>query len=425
MKKRLVAFMAAGLMAATLFAGCGAEQSKTEAAAPETAASSSKTETATPEAAPASTETKEANASDEGTEADLATATEGFTIGFLDMAIDAPPIVRMRELIRSVVETAGGELICEVSEASAESEINACEKLISAGVSGIIMSPSSDAILPTIISMCDENQVYLTLTFREIKDEEVKAIVEASPYYAGNAYEDEYEAGYNVMSVGFEQRPEIKEVALIALPVGDNTSDARVAGITAACEENGAQVVAEVRNIEQASDAMDAVANFVAAYPDLDCIAVAACLDNASITALPEAIKATGKTADEICIVSSDGGADLTKLFDYGYTISVGGGHLEIDRGSAAAINVNAVTGHKLGNPAHISVPYMYFTTVEDVADYAVYVEGDVPIWTPEEIEEHILIETNPELTPDDVIGFIENYSLDDLIERHADIINK
>ena len=402
--KKILAFLVAGIMAISLITGCGATESKTETAAPGTEAAS----------------TAEAGNTEE-----LVTVSEGFTIGFLDMPFDAPPIVRMRELIRSVVETAGGELICEVSEASAESEINACEKLISAGVSGIIMSPSSDAILPTIISMCEENQVYLTLTFREIEDEEVKAIVEASPYYAGNAFEDEYTAGYNVMVTGFKKNPDIKQVALIALAVGDNTSDARVAGITDACTEYGAEIVAEVRNIEQASDAMDAVANFVAAYPDLDCIAVASCLDNASITALPEAIKATGKTADEICIVSSDGGADLTALFNYGYAISVGGGHLEIDRGAAAAICLNAVTGHKLGNPVHISIPYMYFESVDDVKDYAVYVEGDTPIWLPDEIAEKILIKTNPELTPDDVIGFIQNYGLEDLIARHADIVNK
>ncbi len=414
MKKRFVAFMAAGIMAASLFAGCGSSDGAS-------------TDTSNGSAAETSgNQTEDTSAPEEGESSEeLVTATEDFTIGFLDMAFDAPPIVRMRELIRSVVETAGGELICEVSEASAESEINACEKLISAGVSGIIMSPSSDAILPTIISMCEENQVYLTLTFRDIKDEEVKSIVEASPYYAGSAFEDEYTAGYNVMTTGFEKNPDIKQVALIALPVGDNTSDDRVAGIQAACEENGAEIVAEVRNIEQASDAVDAVANFVAAYPDLDCIAVASCLDTSAITALPEAIKATGKTADDICIVSSDGGADLTKLFDYGYAISVGGGQLEIDRGAAAAICLNAVTGNKLGEPVKISIPYMYFTSVEDVEDYAIYVEGDTPIWTADEIAEHILIKTNPDLTPEDVLEFITNYSLDDLRERHADIVNQ
>ena len=350
--------------------------------------------------------------------------SESFKIGFLDQSGEAPPVVRMREIIRDVVEAAGGELICDTSnEDSAEAQVNACEKLISAGVKGIIMTPMADSILPSIINMCNENEVYLAITFRNIGDEDVKEFVESSPWYAGNCYEDEEAAGYNVMSAAFEKRPDMKKVALIALAVGDNTSDARVAGITKACEEHGASVVAEVRDIQQASDATDAVKNFVAANPDLDCVAVASCYENSAITALPEAIKGTGKTADDICIVSCDGGSDLTKLFDYGYAISVGGGHLEIDRGSTAVMLVNAVQGNPLGEPAHIAIPYMQFASVDDVADYAVYVEGDTPIWTEDEIKENLLISANPDLTPEDVIEYIQGYSIQSLVERHKDIV--
>ncbi len=357
---------------------------------------------------------------------DAAEETDGgasFSVGFLDQSGEAPPVVRMREIIRGVVESAGGVLICDTSnEDSAEAQVNACEKLISAGVKGIIMTPMADSILPSIISMCEENGVYLAITFRNIGDEDVAKIVEASEYYAGNCYEDEEMAGYNVMSDAFEKNPDIKQVALIALAVGDNTSDARVAGIQKACAENGAEVVAEVRDIQQASDATEAVQNFVAAYPELDCIAVASCYENSAITALPEAIKGTGLTADDICIVSCDGGSDMTKLFDYGYAISVGGGHLEIDRGATAVMLVNAIQGNPLGTPAHISIPYMYFGSVEDVGDYATYVEGEIPIWTQDEIRENLLISQNSALAPEDVISYIQNYSLDDLRTRHADL---
>ena len=36
-----------------------------------------------------------------------------FSVGFLDQSGEAPPVVRMREIIRGVVESAGGELICD------------------------------------------------------------------------------------------------------------------------------------------------------------------------------------------------------------------------------------------------------------------------------------------------------------------------
>lgn len=349
---------------------------------------------------------------------------ETFKVGFLDQAGEAPPVVRMREIIRDVVEAAGGELICDTTgEESADAQVNAVEKLISAGCDGIIITPIADSILPTIIKMCEENEVYLGITFRNIGDPNVAEIVEASEYYAGNCFEDEEEIAYNIMSAAFEENSDIEEVALIALVVGDNTSDARVAGIKRACDEHGAKIVAEVRDINQASDATDAVQNFVAAYPGLDCIALASCKDQGAITAIPEAIKSTGKTADEICLASCDGGSDMTKLFDYGYAISVGGGHLEIDRGSTAVMVVNAIKGNPLGKPAHISIPYMYFGSVEDVTDYAKYVEGGVPIWTAEEIKANLLISENPELKADDVIAYIQAYGLDDLRTRHASLV--
>lgn len=392
--------------AAALFAGCSD--------APQAASGGQET------SAPAETEEAGETAGGEPS------GDASFSIGFLDQSGEAPPVVRMREIIRDVVESAGGELICDTSnEDSAEAQVNACEKLISAGVKGIIMTPQADSILPSIIKMCEENEVYLAITFRNIGDESVKEIVEASPYYVGNCYEDEVAAGYNAMKTAFEQKPDIKKVAMIGIPIGDNTGDARNQGIYKACEENGAEVVAEVRDIQQASDAVDAVQNFIAAYPDLDCIVVSNCYDQTAIAALPEAIKGTGKTADEICLVSADGGgSDLKGLYDYGYCNSVSGGHLEIDRGATAVMLVNAVQGNPLGTPAHIAIPYIFFEDVEDVDDYGKYVEGDVPIWTEDEIKENLLISQNPDLKPEDVIAYIQNYSLDDLRTRHADLVD-
>lgn len=129
-----------------------------------------------------------------------------FKVGFLDQSGEAPTVVRMREIIRDVVESAGGELICDTSgEESADAQVSACEKLISAGCDGIIITPLADSVLPTIMSMCEKNEVYLGITFRNIGDPSVAEVVEASEYYAGNCYEDEEEVAYNVMKIAFEK----------------------------------------------------------------------------------------------------------------------------------------------------------------------------------------------------------------------------
>ncbi|MCI8992921.1 MAG: sugar ABC transporter substrate-binding protein [Eubacterium sp.] len=411
-KRKLTALILCIALVAVIFSGCSSK--KEDAGAQGSDGQSGAPAQTQEDSQDAKTDSEDANTDSEAS----------FKVGFLDQSGEAPPVVRMREIIRGVVEAAGGELVCDTSgEESADAQVSACEKLISAGCQGIIITPLADSVLPTIIKMCEENQVYLGITFRNIGDPSVAEVVEASEYYAGNCYEDEEEVAYNVMKRAMEKKDDIKEVALIALAVGDNTSDARVAGIKKACDEKGAKIVAEVRDINQASDATEAVQNFVAAYPNLDCVAVASCYDQGAITALPEAVKSTGKTPDDLCLVSCDGGSDMTKLFDYGYALSVGGGHLEIDRGSTAVMVVNAIKGNPLGKPAHISIPYMYFGSVEDVADYAVYVEGDVPIWTADEIKENLLISENGELDAEKVISYIQSYSLDDLRTRHENLV--
>ena len=351
-------------------------------------------------------------------------APKPFKVGFLDQDSQAPAVTRMRNIVKSVVETAGGEMISDITGGfAADSQLNAIEKLISAGVSGIVITPAADSMLPAAIRMCEDAKVYLSITFRSIQDPEVAKIVKASPYYAGNAYEDEFNAGYKVMTDTFAQRPNVKQIAIISLPVGDNTADAREAGIRKACEENGAEIVAEVRNIEQASDGTEAVESLVAAFPELDCIFAVSCYVPSAITALPGALKKLNVSSDKICLSGCDTGDDLSVMMDSGYAASFCGGHLEIDRCAAATICVNAILGTPLGGtagPVQISIPYLFYRTSADVELYGNFVEGSIPIYTPEEIKSMLLPYYNPALTAQKVIDQLQAWSLEDVSTRHA-----
>ena len=135
-----------------------------------------------------------------------------------------------------MVESMGGTVSFQGGVgASADATIQFVEEQIAAGANGIVLSPPSDSVLTTVTTMCEEAEVYWGITFRSIQDEEVKELVESSPYYIGHGFEDEEQAGYQVMSNMNDKG--IKNVAIISLAKGNNTTDLREQGAQRACEE--------------------------------------------------------------------------------------------------------------------------------------------------------------------------------------------
>ena len=164
-----------------------------------------------------------------------------------------------------VATTANGELMVENAALTPEGNIESYEKLIAAGVNGLIVIPASDSVLPRISQMCEEAQIPWAIYMRSILDEDIKAQIEASPYYLGNTYEDEYLAGYTLTKKMAEAG--CKNIILFSTALGDTTGGQREAGMNAACEEFGINVISEFRAVPQASDAAQAVESVLTTHP--------------------------------------------------------------------------------------------------------------------------------------------------------------
>lgn len=65
---------------------------------------------------------------------------------------------------------------------------------------------------------------------------------------------------------------------------------------------------------------------------------------------------------------------------------------------------------------------YIEITSYEDYENYCKYIESDVPGYTAEEISRMMLV-FNPDLTIADLQSDADNYSLSDVMNRHADLI--
>ena len=63
---------------------------------------------------------------------------------------------------------------------SNEASVYYVEYAINEGVDGILLSPSSDQILPTVCRLCQDAGVYWGIYFRSIEDEEIREECESS-----------------------------------------------------------------------------------------------------------------------------------------------------------------------------------------------------------------------------------------------------
>ncbi|MCI8736843.1 MAG: sugar ABC transporter substrate-binding protein [Lachnospiraceae bacterium] len=220
----------------------------------------------------------------------------------------------MSNNVKTMVENMGGTAVFQGGVgASADATIQFVEDQIAAGADGIVLSPPSDSVLTTVTTMCEEAGVYWGIAFRTIKDEEVKALVESSDYYIGHCFEDEEKTGYQVMSNLHNKG--ISKVAIISLAKGNNTTDLREQGAQRACEEFGMEIVAEARDLTQASDATNAAESFLSAYSDLDAIFVVGTTGAGIHEAVAKAIEDAGKV-ESVKLATIDFPDSMAELFE-------------------------------------------------------------------------------------------------------------
>ncbi len=291
MKKRLLAVVLAAAMVFGCVVGCGNKEASTNDEA-----------SATEEAAPAGEEFKLA----------VGLPDSGSTMFSL-----------MSHNITTMVNDLGGTVVFQGGVgASTDATIQFVEDQIAAGAKGIIFSPPSDAVLTSVCSMCEEAGVYWGITFRTILDQDVLDFINASEYYIGNCYEDEEQAGYQVMADMHERG--IKKVAIISQAKGNTTTDRREAGAQKACEELGMEIVAEARALGQASDATSAAESFLSAYSDLDAIFVVGTTGAGMHEAVAKAIEDAGKS-DRVKLATIDFPDTMPELFEKDCLVSSAG----------------------------------------------------------------------------------------------------
>lgn len=309
----------------------------------------------------------------------------------------------------------GIELVYALHGSEADAVVNSMEHLTQSGCKGIIVCNYSDGELVSSIDICEKAGVYLTQFFRTVNDPEVKAYVEASPYFAGRVHEDEYNNGYNLASIMAEKG--CKNVVLISYSHGDTAAEARYKGYTAAFADKGINLLAEQWEISTSEDAAATMDTFMAAYPECDGVAIVGVTE--ALGGVMSAIDAAGRTG-EFVVVSTDFITTLESDMEKGAVSAMAGGH-EMDPVFSLLICYNAICGGFDSSelPVDLEYPYVCVYDTKMVGDYFKYFEGDIPALDADEIR-NLTITYNKDFSLELLRETISKMSVEDAKTRHS-----
>lgn len=315
----------------------------------------------------------------------------------------------------------GGSVVVEADDLTdPDHMISSVEKLISAGCNMITICPCNDTMLIKVAQLCEQNQVYWAVAWRDVLDEEVREFVYASPYFCGTAVQSDYDAGYQAVKAMGEAG--MKKIALISLDRSSSCAVLREDGMEKALAEYGMEVVAEARDLQQAADAAQAVESFIVANPDLDGVYIACSM---GINILDGTLSALEQydPDNHIKISVIDFLTGLDVCFEKDRIVCAQGGIYIPVQIACGMLEINAIlNGGRLGGQAwDVPISFGAVGSAEEFKSYSKYCEEALPTYTFEELQD-MFINYNPDVTGEDIIAWGKAFSLTDIYAAHADL---
>ena len=360
----------------------------------------------------------------EGTTASTTTVKEAPKVKFGMIMPAASTSTRKSYIgnIQYLVEQLGGEFVHQVDTLTdPEAMITNVEKCISAGCNAIMICPPNDSMLIKVAQLCEEAEVYWSIVWRNVLDENVRSVLANSNYYCGLACQDDSTVGYDVAKLLAEKGH--KNIAIVSLNKSQTTSQLREKGIAKAAEEFGLNLVAEARDLMQADDAAAATESFLSAYPELDCIFIVGSMGENLVGGIMSALE-QHDSSGKVKIAMVDFLTGMQNAANAGVLeVAAGGIHINTPVW-AASLPINAVMmGGKLENKQpELKVKFTQVYSAADMDNYFKYFEGTIPFYTIEEAKQRIFKFYNSSLTIADLEKLASTFKLDDTVALHSGI---
>jgi hypothetical protein len=283
--------------------------------------------------------------------------------------------------------------------------------------------PASDSMLPTIDQMCADADVSYATYFRDIPDADIKTQTFASKYFAGGCHEDDKQCAHDITKALADMG--VKNLCVINIAKGDTSSDLRDAGVAAAVQETGITLLNTTYSITTQTDMTKTIESYIAAYPELDGILLAGTYCDAALPTIEKALADHGKNG-KIKVGRIDWDTSMGDYFADGSFNVAFGGQFQIDPMLSMLILVNKVIGTPInddGSPCWLQTNYLELTSKEEADNFVTYFQGDLPVFTADEIKAGMIKFYDPSINADTYKDIIANFSVSDVVKRHQGMI--
>lgn len=322
--------------------------------------------------------------------------------------------------IKEMLDYASDAVGCDIQYVSnnwdAENAITNVENLFASGCQAVIVCNSTDTQLLKMVEIAEKYEGKIFQFFRTINDENVKEEIMSSPGYGGQVHEDEYTVCYNLGKLMADEG--CKNIGITNFTVGDITAEARQRGFEDAFKETGVNVVASTWEVTTGEKASEVTENYLAAYPEMDGIAVAGGSGEA-FYAIQNTLDRYGKTKD-VLLSTVDFYDEQTEDLKNGRLGMIAGGHW-CDPFFSFMLAYNYLTDgfSEEELPLEVDNNMIYLTSYEDSQLFDEWFKGEEPPFNTEEIK-NMSKKYNPDFKFEDIYNAAKNLSLDDVIKRHS-----
>ncbi len=377
MKKRrnkLISLLMVAVMMVCLVTGCGSSESSDEGAEP--AKTESQDDAGGPEGQdgpPRSTEEIKVEGSEH-------------KIGVIFYAKEDNLGQCLYTMINHAAQVIGVDVQWAFGGISAENQIEDAENLITAGCDAILCLPMADATNASVMKLCEENNVYYSVMFREIGDEEIEEMCENSKWYASNCHEDEETTAKALVQACADKG---RSKACLSFINPAQALRTRNYGIEDACKELDIEMQSTytVTGNGDTKEITDSITNFLQLYPDTDCIISA----NAAMGMGEAAINALRTLTDpgDVLYATFDVWEGMGEAFEDGYLAATAGG-MSYDGLFSFIALYNYLSGKPMTDKgaAHLEWREIVITSAEECVNFEKYVDRpDVQLYSDETIK--------------------------------------
>lgn len=317
------------------------------------------------------------------------------------------------KLLNQAADALNVDLQWAIGNTSDEKQIADVENLISAGVKGIIIMPVSDLVVQKIDQICQKNEVYYSLMFRDISDASIKAQAEANPFFVGAVFEDEEAAGKELVKLLVASGA--TQLGAVFLPSGSAMFDARNAGFRSGIEESGLPLLGETTlNYANLDESVQSINSMLTSYADIDGLILCG-----TAAGVGEGILNTLKANNSnIKVATFDTFEGMANAFEEGRWAATAAAQYP-DALFAFEILYNSMLGTPLSDdPVYLKQNYLFLASSEDVKTYNDYVANpDYQIYSNEEIQA-LASAFNKDVTLEDIKNVMSEYTLENIAAK-------